>query len=413
MSWNEPGSHKKDPWSGRDRKPSGDFEIDQFLRSLQDAFARLWRRGGSDGNGGGDGDGSGFDAGSLNWGLIAGAALVAWALTGVYIVDEGTRAVVTRFGQYVETTSPGPHWRLPSPIARHALVNVEKLGVAEIGYRSGGLRQQPSSSGSVPKEALMLTRDENIIDLRLAVQYQIKDAKDYLFNVLDPDITLKQVTESATRAAIGKSDMDFVLTEGRGEIADAIKREIQQLLDEYQAGIHISSVNLVDAQPPDEVQSAFEDAIKSREDEQRLKNEAEAYANEVVPKARGIAARLTQEAEAHRQKVVSRATGEANRFARMLTEYEKAPEVTRRRLYLDTMESVMGGSQNVVVDVKGGNNLLYLPVDKLGASAPRAPVEEAPTVRVDAPPPAIPVPQPAVDPASRNWRTTNRTREAR
>ena len=404
MSWNEPGGNKKDPWSGRERNKNGDSDLEQVLRSMQERLGGLWR-------GGGDG-GRGFGAPSANWGLIGAVAVIAWGLTGVYIVDEGNRAVVTRFGQYSETTMPGPHWHFPAPIEAHALVNVEKLGVAEVGYRSTAVRQQQSSS--VPKEALMLTQDENIVDLRLAVQYQIKDAKDYLFNVLDPDVTLKQVTESATRAAIGKSNMDFVLTEGRGEIAVAIKREIQQILDEYRTGIHISSVNLVDAQPPDEVQGAFEDAIKAREDEQRLKNEAEAYANEVVPKARGVSARLMQEAEAYKQRVVSRATGETNRFSQMLAEYEKAPEVTRKRLYLDAMEAVMSGSQSILVDVKNGNNLLYLPLDKLAPIAAQ-PQEEAAAARSEtatlapAPSPA----QPGDTGAAKGWRNTTRGRETR
>ncbi|HLF97317.1 MAG TPA: FtsH protease activity modulator HflK [Methylococcaceae bacterium] len=404
MSWNEPGGNKKDPWSGRERNKNGESDLEQVLRSMQERLGGLWR-------GGGDG-GRGFGAPSANWGLIGSAAVAVWALTGVYIVDEGNRAVVTRFGKYVETTLPGPHWHIPAPIEAHALVNVEKLGVAEVGYRSTGVRQQQSSS--IPKEALMLTRDENIVDVRLAVQYQIKEAKDYLFNVLDPDVTLKQVTESATRAAIGKSNMDFVLTEGRGEVADAIKREIQQIMDDYRTGFHISSVNLVDAQPPDEVQGAFEDAIKAREDEQRLKNEAEAYANEVVPKARGVSARLMQEAEGYKQKVVSRATGETSRFGQMLSEYEKAPEVTRKRLYLDAMESVMSGSQSILVDVKSGNNLLYLPLDKLAPVAVPPP-EDASAARSETATPApAPTPtQPGDAGSGRGWRTLTRGRETR
>ena len=211
----------------------------------------------------------------------------------------------------------------------------------------------------------MLTQDENIIDIRLAVQYQIKDAQAYLFNVAEPDATLKQVIESAQRAVIGKNTMDFVLTEGRGNVADEIKTAIQGTLDEYKTGIRVSNVNLVDAQPPDEVQNAFEDAIKAREDEQRLKNEAEAYANEVVPKARGAAARLMEESEAYRQKAIARAEGEASRFERLLAEYEKAPDVTRERMYLDTMQDVMSHTGAMLVDVKNANNMLYLPIDKL------------------------------------------------
>ena len=353
MSWNEPGEKKKDPWSGRDQQ-SQPPDLDEVLKGLQDKLHSLFG-----GAGGGSGNG-GSGAGQLA-GFIALLAILLWSLTGIYLVDEGSKAVVTRFGAYVDTTQPGLHWHLPVPIERIDLVNMEQQRFVEIGYRSGG-RQQ--SLGSVPKEALMLTQDENIIDIRLAVQYQIKDAKAYLFNVADPDATLKQVIESAQRAVIGKSTMDFVLTEGRGNIADEIKSEIQKALDEYQTGIRVSSVNLVDAQPPDEVQNAFEDAIKAREDEQRLKNEAEAYANEVVPKARGAAARLIEESEAYKQKTIARAEGESSRFLQLLTEYEKAPDITRERLYLETMEEIFAASGVTLVDVKGANNAIYLPMDR-------------------------------------------------
>lgn len=362
MSWNEPGGNKKDPWSGRDNQPQPP-DLDEVLKSLQDKLKGLFGStspGGSDGNSGA----------SQLMGLIALVAALLWSLTGIYLVDEGSRAVVTRFGAYVETTLPGIHWHLPVPVERVDLVNLEQQRFVEIGYRSGG-RQQ--SLGSVPKEALMLTQDENIIDIRLAVQYQIKDAKAYLFNVADPDLTLKQVIESAQRAVIGKNTMDFVLTEGRSNIADEIKSEIQHTLDEYETGISVSNVNLVDAQPPDEVQNAFEDAIKAREDEQRLKNEAEAYANEVVPKARGTAARLLEESEAYKQKTIAHAEGESSRFLQLLTEYEKAPDVTRERLYLETMQDVIGQSGVTVVDVKGSNNAIYLPVDRLQKGATSAP----------------------------------------
>ncbi|MBS1211796.1 MAG: hflK [Proteobacteria bacterium] len=352
MSWNEPGGNKKDPWSGRDQQETPP-DLDEVMRSLQEKIGKLF--------GGGSGGRTPRNP-AKTIAVLAAVPLAIWALTGIYIVDEGNRGVVTRFGKYSETTLPGPHWHLPMPIEAVTIVNVEQQRFIEVGYRSGG-RQQ--SLGSVPKEALMLTQDENIVDIRLAVQYQIKDAKSYLFNVLDPDVTLKQVTESAQRGIIGKSSMDFVLTEGRGGIAEEIKEEIQAILDDYKAGIRVTTVNFVDAQPPEEVQSAFEDAIKAREDEQRLKNEAESYANEVVPKARGAAARLAEEAEAYRLKLIAKAQGEAGRFKQLLGEYEKAPEVTRERLYLDTIESVLEKSNTLMLDVKGGNNMFYLPIDKL------------------------------------------------
>ncbi len=353
MSWNEPGSNKKDPWSGRDPQDAPP-DLDEVMRALQEKIGKFF--------GGGGGGGREPRDPVKTAAVLAAVPLAIWALTGIYIVDEGNRGVVTRFGKYAETTLPGPHWHLPAPIESVTIVNVEQQRFIEVGYRSGG-RQQ--SMGSVPKEALMLTQDENIVDIRLAVQYQIKDAKNYLFNVLDPDVTLKQVTESAERGIIGKSSMDFVLTEGRGGIAEEIKEEIQAILDGYKAGIRVTTVNFVDAQPPEEVQSAFEDAIKAREDEQRLKNEAEAYANEVVPKARGAAARLLEEAEAYRLKLIAKAQGEAGRFKQLLGEYEKAPEVTRERLYIDTIESVLEKSNTLMLDVKSGNSLFYLPLDKM------------------------------------------------
>lgn len=352
MSWNEPGSPKKDPWSGRDQQPTPP-DLEEVLRSVQERFSRLF------GGGKGSGRWSGSPGRSIGW--IALAILAVWALTGIYIVQEGNRGVVTRFGRYVETTMPGPHWHIPKPIENVTVVNVEQQRIIEVGTRSSGRTSQDMAAG----EALMLTQDENIVDVHLTVQYQIKDAKDYLFRVFSPDATLKQVTKSAQRAVIGKSTMDFVLTEGRSDIAEEIKSEVQRILDDYEAGIRVISVNLMDAQPPEEVQPAFADAIKAREDEQRLKNEAEAYANEVLPKARGAAARLTQEAEAYKQRVTARAQGEAGRFSQLLAEFEKAPEVTRERLYLEAMQDIMGRANLSLIDVKSGNNVFYLPLDKL------------------------------------------------
>jgi membrane protease subunit HflK len=214
----------------------------------------------------------------------------------------------------------------------------------------------------------MLTKDENIVDVRLAVQYMVKDAKNFLFSLKDPSDTLKQATESAQRGVVGQYDMDYLLTEGRSQIVAQIETDIQNIMDSYLSGVRVTSVNLQDAQPPEQVQGAFEDAIKAREDEQRLKNEAEAYSNEVIPKARGNAARLTQESEGYRAKTIAEAEGNASRFSQLLTEYEKAPEVTRKRLYIDTMEVVLSKSEKVLVDVKNGNNLMYLPLDKLSAA---------------------------------------------
>ncbi|HHH35799.1 MAG TPA: FtsH protease activity modulator HflK [Gammaproteobacteria bacterium] len=358
MAWNEPGGPKdKDPWGGQGGE-QGPPDLDEVVRRLQDKLGGIFggrRAGGRGGDGGGKRPVAGI--GAL---LVLG--LVIWGLTGFYIIDEGNRGVVLRFGKYQTTTQAGLHWHIPYPVETVQVVNVEAIRNVEIGYRSGGGGQ---SVKKVPREALMLTQDENIIDIQLAVQYKIKNAKDYLFNLRDPDLTLHEATESAIREVIGKSSMDFVLTEGRSEIVARTEALTQEILDRYRSGLLITSVNMQDAQPPEEVQDAFNDAIKAREDEQRLKNEAEAYANDVLPKARGKAARMLEEASAYKAKVVAQAEGEASRFTQLLSEYKKAPEVTRERLYLDTLEAVLDKSSKVMLDVEGGNNLLFLPLDRL------------------------------------------------
>jgi len=358
MSWNEPGSGKKDPWSGRSANDEAP-ELDEAIRSLQKKLEQIF----GGGNGGENGDG--FSGNSLKGlGLLAIGAGIIWGLSGFYIVDEGNHGVETRFGKYVATTQAGLNWHYPKPIESVALVNVKQQRFIEVGYRSNGSGDLVNG-GSVPKEALMLTKDENYVDVRLAVQYQVKDAKAFIFNVANPAATLKHVTESAQRGVVGSSTMDFILTEGRGEIVAEIKKEIQAVMDNYNSGIQITSVNLQDAQPPEQVQNAFADAIKAREDEQRLINEAQAYANDVIPKARGAAARKMQEAEGYKEQIIAQAQGETSRFSQLLTEYTKAPEVTRKRLYIDAMESVLSSTNNVIVDVKNGNNMMYLPLDKM------------------------------------------------
>ncbi|MCK9395735.1 MAG: FtsH protease activity modulator HflK [Methylobacter sp.] len=387
MSWNEPGGDKKDPWSGRgDQK--GPPDLDEAMRSLQEKLSGFFG-GGKEGD-----DGSSGIPPLKSLGFLAAGAVALWGLSGFYIVDEGTQGVETRFGKYVATTQSGLNWHFPAPIERVEVVDVKQQRYIEVGYRSGGTEQ---TLGSVPKEALMLTKDENIVDVRLAVQYQVKNAKEFIFNVVNPAGTLKQVTESAQRGVVGSSKMDFVLTEGRSEIVAQIKKEIQDVMDSYQSGIQVTSVNLQDAQPPEQVQNAFEDAIKAREDEQRLINEAEAYSNDVVPKARGAAARKIQEAEGYKEQVVAQAEGESNRFSQLLTEYSKAPDVTRKRLYIESMESVLAETNTVMVDVKGGNNMLYLPLDKMiqpqpsiqQANVPQSTVEQPSHAKVDTAQPAV------------------------
>ncbi len=285
---------------------------------------------------------------------------LAWIGTGIYIVDQGNRGVVTQFGAFKEITEPGPHWHLPFPIQDVVKVNVEKQRYIEIGYRSGDLRK---TNAYLP-ESLMLTGDENIVSVRMAIQYQINSAKDFLFNVKNVESTLKQVTESVQRGVVGKRPMDYLLTEGRSQVVSDIKTEIQQSMAKYNTGIMVTSVNLQDAQPPEQVQKAFEDAIRAREDKQRLINKAESYANEVIPKARGAASRMVQEALGYEAKVVAQASGEADRFDRLLVEYEKSPSVTHKRLYLEAKEKLFSNTDKVLVNLENGNNMLYLPMQQ-------------------------------------------------
>jgi len=404
MSWNEPGGDKKDPWSGRgDQK--GPPDLDEAIRSLQEKLGKFF--------GGGNGDNEGsprnyFSGNSMkSLGFLAGGVILLWGLSGFYIVDEGNHGVETRFGKYIGTTQSGLNWHLPAPIERVDIVNVKQQRFIEVGYRSGASEQV---SGSVPKEALMLTKDENYVDVRLAVQYQVKDAKQFIFNVVNPAATLKQVTESALRGVVGSSTMDFVLTQGRSEIVTLIKKELQDVMDSYKSGIQITSVNLQDAQPPEQVQNSFEDAIKAREDEQRLINEAEAYSNDVVPKARGAAARKIQEAEGYKEQVIAQAQGETNRFSKLLAEYIKAPDVTRKRLYIESMEAVLSETNTVMVDVKAGNNLLYLPLDKMMQHQPSSallPMNSQPATTDQPQSQPVAVPEQSVE------RTSIRSRDAR
>jgi modulator of FtsH protease HflK len=359
MAWNEPGgSGGRDPWGGRDQE-QGPPDLEEVVKKLQDKLGGLFG-----GKGGGTGGGWFGRPGAPGIWLAVGVLVVLVALSGFYIVDPAERGVVLRFGKYIDTTTPGLHWRFPF-LESVEIVNVEQIRTVEVGYRSGQSAQQ---TVAVPKESLMLTQDENIVDVEMAVQYQVKSAPDYLFNAKDPDTVLRNATESAVREVIGKSTMDFVLTEGRAEIAARTEQLIQEIVDRYKAGLLVTSVNMQNAQPPEEVQAAFADAIKAREDEQRQKNEAEAYANDILPRARGGAARRLEEANAYRSRVIAQAEGEASRFTQVLTAYRKAPEVTRERLYLDAIQDVLSSTGKVVVDVQQGNNLLVLPLDQLRSS---------------------------------------------
>lgn len=371
MAWNQPGGGDKDPWGKR--KSSGSSpDLDQLLRDLQNRVRGIFGSGGEGTGGSG-----------IGIGLILVVALLVWLATGFYVVQQGEKGVVLRFGAKTEITEAGLHWRLPFPVERVEKVNVEKVSTIEIGYRSN---PRSGSKNKVAKEALMLTQDENIIDIEFAVQYKIKDAAAFLFNVKDSENTISQATESAVREVVGKSTLDFALTEGRDEVARASKDLLQAILDRYQAGIHVVAVETQKAQPPEEVKSAFDDAVKAREDEQRLKNEAEAYANDIIPRARGSAARLVQEAEGYRASTIARADGDARRFTQVANEYVKAPAVTRERMYIETMEQVMSNTSKVFIDQKGGNNLIYLPLDKLMSTHESAPRVVSPTGEAEAAP---------------------------
>lgn len=373
MAWNEPGgSGDKDPWGGR-KKEQGPPDLDEVVRKLQKRLGGLF--GSRDGGGGFGG------AGALAIFLIV---FAIWALSGIYIVDEGKRAVVLQFGAYKATQKPGPHW-YPRFIQSVAVVDVDSVRSVDLGLRKD--------------EALMLTQDENLVDIQFAVQYRVKDPEDYLFSVREPDITLREATESAVREVVGKSKMDFVLTGGRSEIAVRAQDLLQQILDDYGTGLQVTDLTMQNAQAPDQVQEAFADAVRAREDEQRLINEAEAYANDVLPRARGAASRIRAEADAYREQVIAQAEGEASRFMQVLAEYQKAPRVTRDRLYIDAMESVLGNSSKVLVDTENSNNLLYLPLDRLTKRMQREEEPAKAPSSTASKPPAAPQSSPNVRPA--------------
>jgi len=381
MAWNDP------QWGNKDNrnKPGGPPDLDELWRRVNQRLNSLF--GGKGAGGGGEGlSPGGLPGGGNLVGLLIGALVLVWVASGFYIVDTGQRGVVLRFGQYIETTEPGPRWHLPWPVESREIVNVDQVRTVEIGYRN-------NVKSKVLKESLMLTDDENIIDLQFAVQYILKDPVEFLFVNRAPEDTVLQVAETAMREIVGKNKMDFVLYEGRADIAARAKVLMQQILDRYKTGISISQVTLQNIQPPEQVQAAFDDAVKAGQDRERLKNEAEAYSNDVVPRARGLASRLKEEAEGYKQSVIANAEGEASRFAQILAEYQKAPQVTRQRMYLDTMQTVMNNTSKILVDQKGGNSLLYLPLDKLQQIVSQ-PYSSVPEVLSQAPAtttPSIPV----------------------
>ncbi|OYX32296.1 MAG: HflK protein [Hydrogenophilales bacterium 32-62-9] len=388
MAWNDPQWGNK----GSGNKNSGPPDLDEMWRRVNERLNGLF--GGKPKGEGPDGESPDAlpGAGNLVW-LLLGLVVLVWLASGFYIVDTGQRGVVLRFGKYVETTGDGPHWHLPWPIESRRVVNVDQVRTVEIGYRS-------NVKNEMLRESLMLTDDENIVDLQFAVQYLIKDPKDFLFVDRAPEETVHQVAESAMREIVGRNKMDFVLYEGRADIAARARSLTQLILDRYRTGITISQLTLQNIQPPEQVQSAFDDAVKAGQDRERLKNEAEAYANDVVPRARGFASRLKEEAQGYQQSVIANAQGEANRFTQIVTQYAKAPQVTRERIYLDTMQTVMNNTTKVLVDQKG-NSLLYLPLDKLQQIVSQ-PYAGAPESLTASPAVAAAVPPAVADPRSRD-----------
>ena len=355
MAWNEPGGGGQDPWRTPRNGGGTPPKIDQWLKDLS---GKLGGQGNNSGNDSAGEGGSGMP-GATTIGLLAGAGLALWLASGIYIVNDGQRAVVTQFGQYVTTATPGPHWHLPSPVQQVQTVDVDQ-------FRSKQMKMQ------------MLTADENIVEIEMAVQYNVKDPREYVFNTRDPDGVMQASFESAVRSVVGKNTMTFVLTDGRAEVVTMVKSLLQEMLDSsepaFRTGLEVQTVNMQDAQPPESVQSAFADAIKAREDEQRLINEADAYRAGILPVAKGQAAQVVEDARGYRARVESAAQGESQRFLDLLAEVKKAPEINRQRMYLETLESVMSKSSKVLMDTQGAagsgqggsnSNVVLLPLDKM------------------------------------------------
>jgi membrane protease subunit HflK len=376
-NWGRGGSRgPQGPGGGNQGPPDLDELWRNFNRRLGELFGK--RRGSEPPSG----------PGPSAWQFGGGATLLVllviavWLASGFYIVDAASRGVVLTFGRYAEETSPGLRWRLPWPIQSHELVNLASVRTLEVGYRT-------NVRTKVLKESLMLTDDENIIDLQFAVQFTVKDPRDFIFNVRRPEESAQQIAETAMREVIGKSKMDGILYETQVDVARDAAALMQQIHDRYGTGIAISAVTVQNAQPPEQVQAAFDDAVKANQDRERQKNEGQAYANDVIPRARGTASRLMQEAEGYKQRVIANAEGEASRFKQVLAEYAKAPGVTRERIYIESLQQLLSSTNKIVMDFRGSGNLLYLPLDKLmqqggtGASgepqaAPRAAPEPAP-----------------------------------
>jgi membrane protease subunit HflK len=339
MAWNEPGGNKnKDPWGNRGN--DGPPDLDEVFKKFMDKLNGVL--GGS--GGGSRGTSSGNNAAGIIVLLVI--AGIIWLLTGTYKIAEAERGVVLRFGKHAYTVESGLHWHMPSPIEKVLKVDVSNIQ-------------------EFPLKSTMLTQDQNIIDIDITVQYQVGVAEDYFFSMRNPIRTLAEATESALRQHIGRSTMDYVFGDGREDIALSTQETIQEILDSYESGLQVLRVNLQEAKPPEPVKASFDDVTQAVEDEVKLKNQAEAYRNEILPTARGESARMLEQAKAYKQEVVARAEGDAQRFTSLYNEYRKAPAVTRDRMYIETVETVLSQSSKIMVDVKGGNNMIYLPLDKM------------------------------------------------
>lgn len=349
MPWNEPGrggGNGKDPWKGGGQQPP---DLDEVFANVQKRLKKIMGGGGDDDGGSSQGSGSSGPGTGAIIALVLVLAGIWTAWNSVHIIDESERGVVLRFGEYTRTMMPGLQFTFPAPIE-----TIEKVNVAEV-------RSQEN-------QARMLTSDENLIELGFAVQYRVLDPAKFLFEIEQPELTLAEASDSAIREIVGTNQMDFILEQGRGQIASGARALLQQILERYDAGIEILSFNLQQVRPPNQVQAAFDDVVRAREDQVRFANEAQAYANQVIPEARGRSARVMEEAQGYRDSVIARAEGEADRFVAVYEEYAKAPEVTRQRLYLQELESLYSNTPKVLIDADSSNNLLYLPLDRLGGS---------------------------------------------
>jgi membrane protease subunit HflK len=391
-NWGRGGSRgPQGPGGGNQGPPDLDELWRNFNRRLADLFGR--RRG----NGAGEPPSGGGRFAFGGAGLLFLVVIAIWAASGFFIVVEGQRGIVLTFGKYARESTSGLNWRMPWPIQSHEIVNLSQVRTLEVGYRN-------NVRTKVLKESLMLTDDENIVDVQFAVQYLVKDARDYVFKVRRPDESAMQIAETAMREVIGKNRMDAILYETQVDVANKARDLMQQIHDRYETGIQISTVTIQNAQPPEQVQAAFDDAVKAGQDRERQKNEGQAYANDVIPRARGTASRLQQESEGYKQRVIATAEGDASRFKQVLTEYAKAPQVTRERIYIDTMREVLSSTNKIMMDYRGSGNLLYLPLDKIMQQAGSAPLTESQSAQKPAEPP------PAGDPGPRS-RDTLRNRD--